>query len=161
MYRRQWSRPFPRERDAKRQNGCLRRPYRELRKEEKLGAKEKRKDIPICDPMGSQVSLSPSHVQPFATLWTVALQAPLSMWILQAGILECAAVSSSTGLKLIFIESLVPSSYLILCHPLSLLPCLQSFPASESFPVSWLSASGGQSMGASASGSVLPMNIQP
>ena len=52
LYRKQWSRPFPRERDAKRQNGCLRRPYRELRKEEKLEAKEKRKDIPTCDPMG-------------------------------------------------------------------------------------------------------------
>ena len=38
--------------------------------------------------------------------------------------------------------------------------CLQSFPASESFPMSWLFASGGQSIGASASASVLPMNIQ-
>ena len=31
----------------KRQNGCLRRPYKYLRKEEKLKAKEKRKDKPI------------------------------------------------------------------------------------------------------------------
>ena len=38
--------------------------------------------------------------------------------------------------------------------------CLQSFPASGSFPVSWLFASGDQSTGASASASVLPMNIQ-
>ena len=38
--------------------------------------------------------------------------------------------------------------------------CLQSFPASESFPVSRLFASGGQSIGVSASESVLPMNIQ-
>ena len=38
--------------------------------------------------------------------------------------------------------------------------CLQSFPASGSFPVSQLFASGGQSIGASASASVLPMNIQ-
>ena len=50
------------------------------------------------------------------------------------------------------------------CHPTvssSVIPfssCLQSFPASESFPVSWLFASGGQSIEASAS--VLPMNIQ-
>ena len=36
--------------------------------------------------------------------------------------------------------------------------CLQSFPASGSFPVSCLFASGGQTFGASAS--VLPMNIQ-
>ena len=38
--------------------------------------------------------------------------------------------------------------------------CLQSFPASRSFPVSRLFASGGQSTGVSASASVLPMNIQ-
>ena len=50
------------------------------------------------------------------------------------------------------------------CHPTtssSVVPfssCLQSFPAS--FPMSWLFASGGQSIGASASASVLPMNIQ-
>ena len=38
--------------------------------------------------------------------------------------------------------------------------CLQSFPASESFPMSWLFTSGGQSIGVSVSASVLPMNIQ-
>ena len=38
--------------------------------------------------------------------------------------------------------------------------CPQSFSASGSFPVSWLFTSGGQSIGASASASVLPMNIQ-
>ena len=38
--------------------------------------------------------------------------------------------------------------------------CLQSFPASGSFPMSWLFTSGGQMIGASASASVLPMNIQ-
>ena len=52
------------------------------------------------------------------------------------------------------------------CHPtilFSVLPfssCLQSFPASGSFPMNWLFASGGQSIGASTSVSVLPMNIQ-
>ena len=40
-------RPSPRKRNAERQNGCLRRPYKYLWKEEKLKAKEKRKDIPI------------------------------------------------------------------------------------------------------------------
>ena len=50
------------------------------------------------------------------------------------------------------------------CHPTtssSVIPfsCLQSFPASESFPIGRLFASGGQSIGASASASVLPMNI--
>ena len=38
--------------------------------------------------------------------------------------------------------------------------CLQSFPASGSFQMSWLFPSGGQSIGAAASASVLPMNIQ-
>ena len=38
--------------------------------------------------------------------------------------------------------------------------CLQSFPASRSFPISWLLASGGQSIGASVSTSVSPTNIQ-
>ena len=47
MYRRQGSRPSPRNRNAKRQNGCLRRPYKQLWKEEKPKAKEKRKDKPI------------------------------------------------------------------------------------------------------------------
>ena len=52
------------------------------------------------------------------------------------------------------------------CHPTissSVAPfssCPQSFPASGSFPMSKLFASGGQSIGASASASVLPMNIQ-
>ena len=56
-----------------------------------------------------------------------------------------------------------PSSWC--CHPTissSIIPfssCLQSFSASESFLMSWLFASGGQSIGASASASVLPMNI--
>ena len=51
------------------------------------------------------------------------------------------------------------------CHPAissSVVPfsCLQSFPASVSFPMSWLFTSGGQNIGASASASVLPVNIQ-
>ena len=60
-------------------------------------------------------------------------------------------------LKLRSIKSMMPSYHLILCHPLLLLPSV--FP-SRSFPVSCLFASGGQSIGASASSSVLPMNIQ-
>ena len=52
------------------------------------------------------------------------------------------------------------------CHPTispSVIPffsCLQSFPASGSFPMPQLFASGGKSIEASASVSVLPMNIQ-
>ena len=57
-----------------------------------------------------------------------------------------------------------PSSWL--CHPTissSVIPfssCLLSFPTSGSFPMSQLFASGSQSIGASASASVPPMNIQ-
>ena len=46
-------------------------------------------------------------------------------------------------------------------HPLTpFSSCLQSFPASGYFPVSWPFASGGHSIGTSASASILPMNIQ-
>ena len=38
--------------------------------------------------------------------------------------------------------------------------CIQSFPSLESFPISWLFTSSSQSIGASASASVLPKNIQ-
>ena len=53
----------------------------------------------------------------------------------------------------------------IQCHPTissSVIPfsCLQSVPASGSFPMKWLFTSGGQSIGASASASALPLNIQ-
>ena len=57
-----------------------------------------------------------------------------------------------------------PSSHW--CHPTtssSVIPfssCAQSFPASGSFPMSQFFTSGGQSIGVSASASVLPMNIQ-
>ena len=85
-----------------------------------------------------------SCVQLFATPWTVAHQTPLSFTI------------SWNLLKFMSTELVMLSSHLILCRPLSF--CLQSLPASESFPMSQLFASGGQSIGASAS--VLPMNIQ-
>ena len=52
----------------------------------------------------------------------------------------------------------MPSNNPILCHPLIL--HLQSFPASGSFPMSQLITSSCQSVGASASASVLPINIQ-
>ena len=87
-----------------------------------------------------------SHVRLFVTPWTAARQASLSI------------TNSQSLLKLRSIESVMPSSHLILCCPIS--SCLQSFPASGSFPVSQFFASGGQSIGTSASASVLPMNIQ-
>ena len=55
-------------------------------------------------------------------------------------------------------ESVMPSNHLILCHPLLLPPSI--FPSIGSFQMSQFFASGSQSIGVSASASVLPMNIQ-
>ena len=66
--------------------------------------------------------------------------------------------NSQSLLKLMSIESVMPSNHLILCRPLFLLP--QSFPASGSFPMNRFFTSGHQSIAALASASVLPMNIQ-
>ena len=87
-----------------------------------------------------------SHVWLFETSWIAAHQASLSI------------TNSRSLLKLMSIESLMPSNNLILVIPFS--SCLQSFPASGSFPVSQFFASGGQRFGVSASASILPMNIQ-
>ena len=87
-----------------------------------------------------------SHVWLFATPWTAARQASLSI------------TSSWNLLKLMSVESVMPSNHLILCCPR--LPCLQSFPASGSFLMNHLFTSGGQRIGTSVSASVFPMNIQ-
>ena len=78
----------------------------------------------------------------FATPWTAARQASLSI------------TNSRSLLKLMSIELVMPSNHLILCKPLLLLPSIRVFPLSQFF------ASGGQSIGASASASALLMNIQ-
>ena len=60
-----------------------------------------------------------SHVQLFVTPWTAACQASLSFTI------------SRSLLKLMSVESVMPSSYLTLCHPLLLLPSI--FPSIRVF----------------------------
>ena len=82
----------------------------------------------------------------FVTPWPAAGQPSLSFTI------------SWSLLKLMFIELVMLSNHLILCRPFS--SCLQYFLALGSFPMSWLFTSGGQSIWASASALVLPMNIQ-
>ena len=94
--------------------------------------------------LGSVQTLS--RVQLFATPWITARQASLSI------------TNSWSSPKLMSIESVVPSSHLILCRPLLLLPPIPLI--SGSFPMSQLVAWGGQSIGVSASASVLPMNTQ-
>ena len=85
-----------------------------------------------------------SRVLLFATPWTAACQSDLSITI------------SQSLLKLMSIESLIPSNHLVLCHPLLLLPSVFR----GLFLMSRLLISGGQSIGVPASASVLPMNIQ-
>ena len=113
---------------------------------------------------GNPLVLFSSVTQSCLTLcdpWTAACQASLSI------------TNFRSLFKLTSIEFVLPSNHLILCRPFSF--CLLSFPASGSFPrsqffasvqfssVSQLCptlASGSQSIGVSASASVLPMNIQ-
>ena len=81
---------------------------------------------------GSLVSSVAQSCPTLVTPWTAAHQASLSI------------TNSRSLFKLMSIQSVRPSSHLILCRPLLLPPSI--------FP--------GQSIGASASASVLPMNIQ-
>ena len=62
--------------------------------------------------------------------------------------------------KLMSIKSVIPSNHLILCHPLLLLPSIFPSIGWDSFQMSQFFTTGGQSIGVSASASVLPMNIQ-
>ena len=70
-----------------------------------------------------------SYVQLFVTLWTVVYQASLSI------------TNSQSLLRLMSIESVMPSKHLILCHPLLLLPSI--FPSIRVFsyesvlPIRW------------------------
>ena len=101
--------------------------------------------VGLWDPGAFVVVQSLSCVWLFVTPWTAACQASLFFtmpWSL---------------LKLMSIESVMPPNHLILCCPLLLLSIVS---ASGSFSVSQLFSSGGQNTGASASASVLPMNIQ-
>ena len=71
-----------------------------------------------------RIQFSCSVIFDSATPWIAACQASLSV------------TNSRSSLRLTSIESVMPSSHLILCHPLS--SCPQSLPASESFPMSQL-----------------------
>ena len=102
--------------------------------------------------MKRSVRFSYSVVSNLVMPWTVPCQASLS-------------ITNSWNLhKLTSIELVMPSSWW--CYPIisfSVIPfssCLQSFPASGSFPMSQFFASGRQSIGVSPLTSVLSMNIQ-
>ena len=87
-----------------------------------------------------------NRLQLFVIPWTAAHQASLYI------------TNSWSLLKLMSTVLVRPSNHLILCHPLLLPPSI--FPASVSFPMSQFFTSGGQTIGVSASASVLPINIQ-
>ena len=90
--------------------------------------------LTLCDPMDSSTPGFPVHHQLQSLLMELLMELLMS------------------------IKSMMLSNHLILYRPFLLR--LQSFPASGSFPMSQCFASGGQSIGVSASTSVLPMNIQ-
>ena len=87
-----------------------------------------------------------SGVWLFATPWIAARQASLSITI------------SQSSLRLTSIESVMPSSHLIICCPLLLL--LPILPSPESFPMSQLFSWGAQRFGVSALASCLPKKSQ-
>ena len=89
---------------------------------------------------------SRSCVWLFATPWTIACQASLSI------------TNSRSLLKLMSIELVITSNHFILCRPLFLLPSI--FPSIRVFSNESLLATSGQRTGGSASTSVLPKNIQ-
>ena len=93
---------------------------------------------------GSVQSLS--HVRLFATPWTAACQASLSI------------TNSQSLLKLISIKLLMPSNHLILCCPLLLPPSI--FPSIGVFSNESVLYIGSQSVRVSASSSVLPTNTE-
>ena len=110
-----------------------------------MSLKWTKRRIQIINFMFSSVQLL-SRVRLFATPWTAARQASLSI------------ASSWNPPKPMSIDVVMPSNYLIVYHPLLLSP--QSFPASGSFPISHLFTSGGQSTGVSALASFLPKKSQ-
>ena len=86
-----------------------------------------------------------SRVWLYATPWTATRQASMS-------------INSRSLLKLMSTELVMLSNRVILCHPLLHPPSV--FPSIRGFPKCQFFASGGQSIGTSASPSVFPMNIQ-
>ena len=131
----------------------VKKQHLELDMEQCTGSKLGKEYVKVvyCHPayltyMQSQSVQLLSRVWLFATPWTAARQASLSI------------TKSWSLLKLMSTELVTAFNHLILCHPFS--SRLQCFPSSGSFPMSQLFTSGGQSIGVSASASVLPMNIQ-
>ena len=93
-----------------------------------------------------------SSVQSVSCVWIFANQWPAACWA------SLSITNSRSLIRLMSMELVMPSSHLILCCPLLLLPSI--FPSIRVFSNESVLTSGGQSIGVSASASVLPVNIQ-
>ena len=102
---------------------------------------------PLAYPAFVVVVQAPSHVLVFVTPWTAARQVSLSLTIFWS--LPPSSCPLHRWCHLAIASSAIPFS-----------SCPQSFPAWETFPMSWFFASGDHNTGASASASVLPRSIQ-
>ena len=112
--------------------------------------------------LSSQTLVSDLGTSLWHTMLVNSVQSLSHVWLL---VTPCTATrqaslpitNSWSLLKLMFIELVMPSNHLIVCWP-CLLPLI--FPNIRVFSMSQFFASGGQSIGVSASASVLPMNTQ-
>ena len=139
---------------------------RGLRERVKLKEKESKEGHKTCPDYSNSPTLPLSiHSRPLLSIICSVLFSSVTQLCLAL----CNPMNRSTpGLpfhhhcrslpKPMSIELVMPSNHLILCCPLLLLPSI--FPSIRVFSNESLSASGGQSIGVSASTSVLPMNTQ-
>ena len=88
----------------------------------------------------------------------MATHSSVLAWRIPVRQASLSITNSQSSPKLMSIESVIPSSHLILCRPLLLLPSI--FPSIRVFKMSQFFISGGQSIGVSASTSFPPMNTQ-
>ena len=113
--------------------------------ENHMNSMKRQNDRVLKEELPRSVGFIIKYIQLFVTLWGVEHQAFLLFTI------------SWSLLKLLSIELVInPTSSFSITH----FSCPWSFPASGSFPMSWLFSSRGQSIGASASASVLLIDIQ-
>ena len=128
--------------------GSLRHSNQRRKRNKRNPDWKKSKTLTICrwhDPLHQFSSVQLLRcVRLFATPWTAARQASLC-------INNCQSLSKPTSIELV-----MPSNHLILCRPLLLLPSI--FPSIRVFSNESALPSGGQSIGVSASTSVLPKN---
>ena len=129
-----------------------------------LGAVTQEHSLSICKPINMLASFPIANVHTWCTMVIAVVVQSLScvqLFVTPKAEPYQASLSFTVSwslLKLMSIESVMLSNDLILCHPLLFLP--STFCTSGSSPMSQFFASGSQRIGASASASVLLMNIQ-